>query len=247
MNKEDLINNHGKEEFTSSKLMEIIKKYEELKKHEEEYKSNIVQRKELSNTILKEIDNLSYLMDVFKINVRKDRNTYIFNNYISDYFLILYALLKIANQEKRQYILKKLEVLDSMHHEGFIWLIGDRVILNKINNKKKINPSVFKRGITDIINNNYSIVLVTDYVCNWNVIPENIDINNANVNRFKIDGAISDLCCYTYDDELGLAVEKLNKYVEKYGGDIKDISIDNLVSMIDNVDNNKKLIKNDYI
>lgn len=226
---------------SSSELNDFIREYEKIKDLKEKYDSGKYNRKELANEIIENVNKAMDLIEVFKIDLYSGRSKYIYTNYISDYYIILYALLKIANNGKTSYILKKLRTKENKQEKN-IWLIGDNEILKRFNENSLIDSRVFKHIIVDIINSGFSIVMITNSESHWDIIPENNQIKNADIRKFKVD-AFSNLCCYTYDDELALAVDKLSKYIEIYGGDIDNIAIDTVVSNIDNINNEKMLIK----
>ena len=226
---------------SSSDLNEFVLRYEEIKNLKEKYELGKENRKELANEIIDKVNNMFDLMEIFKMDLYSKRSKYIFTNYISDYYIILYALLKIANTGENEYNLKKLKTCDA-NEKGNIWLIGDKDVLNSINEKEYINAKRLQKMITGIIYNGYSMVMITNFDCQWNVLPVEKEIEDASIKKFKVD-AFSNLCCYTYNDELGLAVDKLSKYIETYGGDIDGISIDTIVSRIDNINNEKILSK----
>ena len=183
-------------------------------------------------------------------NLSKGCERYIFPENISDYVKAINMLLIMANKNEEKYILKKftasqigsLETSNGDRENGMfkgeIWVIGEKEVLDKIDNTNPYYGAQFGLLTTKIVENNHSLVVITDYYYETNVMPYSINTKAKEI-VFNVDGLVSNLCCYTFDDELGMAVDRLSDYIEIYGGDIDNIDINDLISRI----KDKRLIK----
>ena len=109
-----------------------------------------------------------------------------------------------------------------------------------MNYQKIVDLRLFQNKITNLINEGYSMVMITDYEYDWHVFPKEVDIVAAKKTTYKVNGLFGNMKCYTYDDDLGLSVKKLSNYIDIYGGDINNIGID---ALINTINNNQKVLK----
>ena len=172
---------------------------------------------------------------------------------------ILNLILKLANMNEEKYDLKEYNTSELGSYEtvagdresvmlhGSVWIITLKEVLESIDIWYKnffysIEPENFRYGITSIIHQGNPVVMMTDYVYEWCVYPENRDIKNANIETISTTKSVNDICCYTYDDELGRAVEKIKHYLEVYGPNLKEIPMDIIINRINELEENKEEI-----
>ena len=252
----DLIDNHYKEGFKSDiseeELLEFIKEYMLVKKLKDEYKKGEVNRKELGREILSRAKNLKVLMRVFEVDLLEDKAIYEWPDYISDYNKILEVLLRLANNGEREYILKEFQAeeygsLETKHGSrsgivrGQVWTIGEKDVLDNVDNSEPYYGFAFRTLTTNIIKDNHSMIVISNHYYESNVLPVEFRIS-ATKKKFGVNGIVSDLCCYTYNDELGAAVEKLDNYIENYGGNVDNISVDTIIENINKIDEKEQKI-----
>ena len=257
MNIEEIVSKYyqdirdGKESsIDGSALFTFCEEYIEINRLKELYKQNDVNRKEIGLEILERKKNLEKLIEVFRNNLGNGCVRYLFPENISDYSKVFNLLLILANENEEKYSLKKFNTtqygsLETRHGDkeggmfnGEILVVGEKDVLDKIDNSKPYYGSKFGDLATKIIENNHSIAMITNHYYETNVMPYKGDIK-ARVTVLNVDGTISNLCCYTFDDELGNAVDKLRNYINIYGGDIDNIDINEIVKRI----NQKDLVK----
>ena len=166
------------------------------------------------------------------------------NNYtewIDDINKIFYFLLDIANAEENKYRLKEFGTHSlgsiggvagdriSGMFEGSIWVIAKKDILDNISNDKMFYGAEFSYIADKIVKDGNSMVIITNNYYENHALPrdvnENVDVHNFWVRQF----ALNELRCYTYDDELGKAVNMLDAYIKKYGGNLEDITVSKMI------------------
>ena len=162
-------------------------------------------------------------------------------NVIRDPEMILKVLLQLANDGVNRYDLRKyvINYRSENDSDGYIWVIGDKCALDSMNVEKKC-PQIYKNELTRLISLNNSLVVVTNYGYDWNIIPDtnNSSISRAKIKEFDTYGFISKICCYTYSDALNIAVDKLESYIKKYGGDTTNVSFDEIIRRVEEAYNN---------
>lgn len=145
----------------------------------------------------------------------------------------LNLLLDFSNINGQKYDLKEYHTSQSGSFEtihgdrnyvtfgGSVWIIAKKEVLDKINEWEKrieiIEPEGFKYGITKFIENGYSMAVMTDYVYDWSILPDDYKVKNANIIKISINNEYSDLCCYTHNDELEKAIDIINKEQREKG------------------------------
>ena len=206
------------------------------------YKTGECNRKEVSEAIKQRVTELRGLLKVFELNIIGDKKTYEYDDSISDYTIALGSILRMANKDEEKYGVRKLTVKqlgipdirrserETSLMKNEVCFIADKQILHSLDYTDRLEPTVFQRGITDLINAGNSVVVVTNHDHNWYVLPKGYDIEEATKQRYKTSGSISDICAYTYDDELGKAMMRFSRYIEEYGGDLSDLTIDDVTS-----------------
>ena len=255
MNIEELINKHYKNgkfnyDVSQNELSAFVKEFILINKLKDKYNNGECNRKDLGNEILIKVKDLKRLMDIFGVCLSKDNTDYEYPEYISDYNKVFELLLALSNEEKSEYAFKKFSAnqlgsyetrhgdRESLVIDGEILVIGRHDILNCIDNSKPYYGAEFGKLITKIVNEGNSIVITTNYRYTNNVMPHFYE-TKGNHHQFNVAGLISDLCCFTFEDRLGSAVKKLNDYIDIYGGNIENISIDTIISRIKGLNNSR--------
>lgn len=150
---------------------------------------------------------------------------------IKDYRIVLKSILELSNKNEQKYVLKKYlttqigsyETIHGYREKSFllgsIWTIGSKNAIDEIDDEIKeipvgeVEPEGYKFLFTRVIGEGNSLALLTDYTYYWNVFPNGYDLKKTKIDKYKINTQFSDLCCYTYADELGKAVEELPDYL----------------------------------
>ena len=265
MNTIELIKNHYKNGFnsnvTAEELITFITEYKLLKELKEKYASGLYNRKELSQEIIQKTSYLNDLIKIFEFDLSNNKDLYQFPEYITNHYKIFDILLKLANTNTNKYDLKTFYTTQTGSNEtihgyketnssqGETYVLGEKSIINQINDTNFITPSKLQYEITNIINNNYSLVITTNAAYDWHILPQDSELKTNNKIELKTKGFISNLYCYSYNDDLGQAINKLNNYIQTYGGNVDNISINNLIIKINNLNNEikvKKLLHNKH-
>lgn len=248
MSIKELIDNHykgGKFNFDVSQeeLSEFVREFMIINELKEIYTKGESNRKELGQEILTRADSLKSLMNIFERSLSKGNSDYEYPEYISDYNKAFELLLALSNKESNEYILKKFYAnqlgsfetrhgdRESLMVDGEIWVIGRKDILNCIDNTKPYYGAEFVRIATKLVNDGNSLAMITNHYYENNVMPQFYDVK-GNFRKFSVAGLISDLRCYTFEDELESAVDNLSNYIDVYGGNIENIPLDTLVARI---------------
>ena len=218
----------------------FVKEFMEIKNLKDEYKKDSVNRKELGKEILNRIQKIKPIMDFFTRDLNRDANKYVYPDYISDCSKAMELLLVLANTEEDKYAMKKfyveqmgaLNVRGDKMHQGEIRVIGEKDVLDAIDNSISYDGTSFGLLATNLVKKHHSLVAITNLHYETNVLPCWYDLK-AKRKKFRVNGLFSKLYCYTYDDELGKAVDILDDYIETYGGDIDNIDIEDLLYRIE--------------
>lgn len=160
---------------------------------------------------------------------------------------ILEILLKLSNKDEQNYSIKvyqtselqsiTTDIFDRtlVNENSHIWIIGLKEAIKEIdkwgNIDEKGNPPLgydplelqaFQYELTKLINKGYSLVIMTDHSDEYKILPKKWEIQkDISEVCFKTHPMLSDIYCYTYDDELRKAVEYLRKIMEKTDEDMK--------------------------
>ena len=249
MNIKTLVDSHYKDgkfkyDVSSKELNEFIKEFKLINELKEMYKEGIGNRRELGEEILERAEDLKKLMYIFERSLFRDKEVYEYPYNISDYSKVLELLLVLANKENNEYTLKVFQsnnirsfeinhgYRESEELEGDIWVIGKRDVLSNIDNTEPYYGAKFGNIMTKVVEDGNSIVMITNNSYANNVIPHH-NFNCSNYNQFNVSGLISDLYCYTFDDDLNNAVNQLSNYINTYGGDMDNISLDIILTRIE--------------
>lgn len=213
----------------TNKLDELCNKYKLLIELREKYKQGIENRRELANRITTTSDEIKKLLADFNGDLFQDRLLF---DFITDYEQILKLLLKFANDGDNRYDLRKYSIKSRESDNWFVWVISDRYALDNLNIKED-HPQYYKHEFTRLISENNSIVLITNYGYYWDIAPDanNRSVRRTNMRKFHADGFMSSLYCYTYSDALSLAVDKLEVFINRFGGDTVGHSLDTIIGL----------------
>ncbi len=156
---------------------------------------------------------------------------------INKYIKILNILVNLANIEKQDYAMKvyKTSELQSIttditdrtltKEKSNVWVIAEKSILKKIDewghinengepiNDDQYHPYFYQNELTYSLLNGHSVIIMTDHSDEYQVLPKKWEIPvNIKETIFKTQPMISNIYCYTYNDELGKAVKNLKTY-----------------------------------
>ncbi len=161
----------------------------------------------------------------------------------------LKLLLELSNKESEKYDMRTYNVADIGTYETFdqekqtimlhgsVWVVGLKEVLDQIDEcKTSFEPEVLKNQLIRLINSGNSLAVMTDYIYRWNVLPSEFAIREAEITGINACGVITDLCCYTFDDELGASVKSLKSYVESYDGSIRNVPKEEIIAKLAELD-----------
>ena len=260
INLDEFIKNYYKKRYYGDEPVKLDRKVltafskeyriiEELKKL---YEKGEVNRKVVGEEITKRMKTLKELLEIFERDLCE--SDYRYPEYITDYKKTMQLLLRLANESNDNYCLKafsseQLGSLETQHGDretglfiGATLVIGEKEVLDKIDNSKPYYGEELGSILTKVVENNHSLAVITDYYYESNVMPFTFYLKSNN-HSFHVKGTFSDLCSYTYDDDLGNAIDKLKSYIDTYGGNIENVSIDTIVSRINGLDIDKDVLK----
>ena len=158
-------------------------------------------------------------------------------------------LLGLVNNEEEKYVMKKyitgeIGSYETVHGDrvstrlkGDVWILGTKEVINgfdtwNTSEKEPAAPEAFRHAIAETVNNGSSMVVLTDYDYDWCVLPSDYGITSATINKIDVGSILSNVCCYTYEDELGTAVKKLIKYLRSNGREIKRKPLEMILEQI---------------
>ena len=254
---EDIINDYYKDEnkksISKEQLLQFLDEYMLIKELKEKYNSKDCNRKEVGLEILERVGYLKSLLRIFSSDLLSDKTLYEFPEYITDYKTVLELLVKLANTAGNDYVLKEFKfdipgIYDSLRsdeeksviHNG-IWVIGEKEAIDQINDKKGTKPVVIQSKLARLINSGYSMILCTDYIYYWHILPSEYGLGQVKKTSFRANDLSGDISCYTYDDKLDYAVEKVFDYIRVYGGNVSGLTVDDIIDRINNIENEKPM------
>ncbi len=231
---------------TSYELDEFANEFMEIKALKEKYLNGNCNRKELGAEISKRAANLTYLANIFVKNLDCDSRINDYEDSLNDFDIVMKILIHLAS-DKEEYIIKSFSTqaigsLETQHgdretglFQGEIKVIGKKSVLDAIDNTKPYFDPRFRDLAEKTIRDGNSLVIITNHYYADNVLPYYCN-KEVLKTKFSVYGLSSDLCCYTYDDELRHAVLMLDQYIKYYGGNFKNLSIDTVVERIDELE-----------
>jgi hypothetical protein len=223
--------------------------YSKLNSLRDDYHVGKTNRKKVAQEIAKVIKELNDMMIDFSIDLQKDKVVCDLTDVISDYYVAFNLLMELANGSDK-YELKCFDIDPATEYErvrydrhgqkeGYIWAIGEKEALNKI---EEIGSShYYKLEFTVLLKEGSSLVFITDENNYAAVLPYDDKSSGFNKRQFMAKNQYCPIMCYTYNDELGLAVNKLSSYIDVYGGDIDNLLIEDLVNRINEVAMDKSI------
>ncbi len=242
-----LLENRFKEGIHSKireeELITFVREYLLINELKNQYQEGNSNRKVIAEMIVEKVNDMEALLSVFECDLSKDRETFNHPMYLSDFKKAFSLLLKQANSSEKKYASKTFYTNRRMGHDNResgmpnseIWVIGEKEVLDVLDNTKVYYGAAFGELVDGVIERNHSLVMITNDYQESRVLPtcSEIDINKR---KFRIQDFPNDLCCYTYDDKLGFAVDKLSRYIEVYGGDIRNLSMEMILDRMNNLD-----------
>ena len=244
-----------KERLSAEDLAAFVQEYFLIVGLKAEYEKGETNRKLLAKEIVDRINNMSTMLEVLRVELSiGSKYDYSTPEYISDYSKMLSLILQIANVEGEKYILKSFHAeqwgsLETSHgdretgmYRGEILVIGEKNVLDNIDNSKAYYGEKFRILATELVKAGHSLVMITNYYYESNILIYSWQVQAKN-HSFKVSGNFSNLCCYTYDDELGSAVDKVAGYIEEYSGNVDNIPIATLITRINDLTKKKSAQK----
>lgn len=244
MSADELIKDYYKSgengEISFEELSIFNKEYLLLKELKKEYLKGTINRKELGQELEKRTKNLKLFIGIFEDELKDIESLYKYPDYITDYKKAFEILLRISNSQEQKYALKEFKVGQLGHIgtndnlgmiNGRVWIISEKKELDLIDNSKVYYNSEFSKVSTNLLKQGCSLVVLTDHLYDTNITPRSIPLETYKT-KFRIRGFMNDMLCYTFNDELNNAVESLDNYIVKYGGDIDNISVEDIIQNI---------------
>lgn len=247
-----------KSEITADDIREFAMYYQEILDLKDNYASVATGRKEIANEIREKLSPLNtFLCYLTNRNKGLDTEFEYAEHYISDYKMAMRLLLRLANENGDNFTLKRFVAtsfasFETQHgdreHEqvgGNVWVIGKKIILDKVDEKEHYFGSDFSKVANDILQKGHSLVIMTDHCYENNVKPWTYDSNEIQRTNISVSGMLSDISCYLYDDNLRNAVNKFMVFIKQNGADITGIDENQLFDIMrtGNVSCDKNLSK----
>ena len=187
---------------------------------------------------------------------------------MKDYY-VLSIILELSNKEEKKYVIKQyntselrsitMDYCDRIlkNEHSLIWVIGLKEVIEKIDEwgsidsngypstgQEPYHPYAFQHVFTKLINSGDSLIIMTNHSDEYQILPKKGKLKTKVSEKiFKTHPMISDIYCYTYDDELDRAVSILSKYIDAYNSDVKNISIKTIINRINNLEKEQIKLK----
>ena len=161
---------------------------------------------------------------------------------VNDIELAMNVLLKLANIDNNDYILKKFYATDVFSQEvahcdkenfsprGTVWVIGKAGIINSIEDKEYDGCNL-AMALTNIVGKGCELIVCTDHFYPNNVLPYGYSAQ-LEMFQFNTIGPVSAIKCYTQISALRDAVTMFRSYISKNSGDISGLKEDRLYEFI---------------
>jgi len=179
---------------------------------------------------------------------------------VNDYQKALKIILEQANMNGKKYALREyhcgeLGSAETVHGDrvpvrlqGSVWILGQKEMFKRFDSWAKakdaqVSAEDYRNELTKTINEGFGVVVFTDYVYDWCVIPSSYSIKEAEITLFEVNSKVSDICCYTYEDELGKAVKIFKAYIKANGSNIKRKPISLINAQIDEEEGISRTLK----
>lgn len=251
-----------KMKITQEDMQELSVCMQKVKELEEKYNESIFDRQKIAFELKEELDSLrlfTWLLNnringIYSKYERLSDKEYPF---VTDYELAMRLLLRLANSNEEKYIVKPFYSSDFLSQEtkhgdrdfeiteGTTLIIGEKGVLDSIDNSKSYWGSELGKITYQLVKNGYSLIIGTNNYFDINVKPGSglSTFHNINVTEFDIRCCGPDLSCYLFDDELKTATEKLMKFITENGADIKGLNEDKLFEVINKQSKTEGFIK----
>lgn len=229
-------------------LKDIINTYNRLSYLEEEYKKLGVDRLLMRKNILKTIKELTIQLDSFNENVHDKADFWSYHPIgdrksiqIPDSELFLNVLLKLANNNDNKYGVKRINIWEMFPDKDncqlakirWIDLLSDKDTLSRFDDDKIIQGNELINILNTLTTQGHSFVMLSNLVREYDGVYIKEKIATSLYNDIII--SVND------NDLLDICIDKLVKYMTKYGSDFSNMDIDYLVRNIDKMKpNNKK-------
>ena len=248
----EVINNYYSNGFkaniTKEELLAFAREYLLINELKKSYDKGVENRKELGQEILTREKNLKNVMKILEIEMFSNNDNYLFSNNISDYQKAFDLLLNLSNSN--DYALKVFNFEQLVPNSfkdgrrdalssGDVWLLGEKEVLNCFEKLDSRSSLSFKELATNLINENHSLIMMPNSYYQSEILPDESRLY-SDKKKFKVNGLMSELYCYTHNDSLGNSVEKLKKYIDVYGGDLTNIPIEVMEKRISELNSIKR-------
>ncbi len=231
-------------DITKDDILKYAECYQEILNLQEKYQNTIIGRKKIAKEIREKLVPLdTFLYFLTNYNRKLDTEFQYAQYYVSDYQMALRILLKLANQNQENFSFKKFHATDLATFEtnynkedkkvsGNIWVIGEKKILDNIDEKKNYVGSSFGEIANNILRQKHSLIILTDHYYDKNVKPWEYDTEEIQEINISINGMYRDISCYLYEDNLKKAVNQFLTFIDKNGADIKGMNEEKLLAEI---------------
>ena len=221
---------------SQDKTLELVEKYKTIQSLKKEYINGERNRKELSKEIINKINEILPIIQSVAIDMQNIKEAVSCVDEISDANKLYDILIKLSNSENTQYGAKKINIIS--HGEVFtpyVIIAGEMSSINGIDTKKYYDYYSARCLLHDVISKEHSVII--EPWTEFNVIPS-VD---SDIDRLIFDLRDHNGVAYGYifDDNLGKSMVKVYEYVKAHGGDMDNISVDTMVSRINEPEKQK--------
>ncbi len=233
-----------KSEITTADIYEFAMYYQEVLDLKDSYVNAAIGRNAIANEIREKLIPMEAFLSFLTSNSKAiDARFESAAHFISDYGMAMRLLVRLANENGDNFVLKKFSVTglasferqhgDRAHEQigGNIWVIGEKCVLAEVDAEKDYFGSEFGKVADRLVQNGHSLVILTDHCYVNNVMPWHYP-SEVQRTAVKVDGMFSDISCYLYDDDLRGAVNKFMTFINQNGADIKGIDEEQLFEIM---------------
>lgn len=202
-------------------------------------------RKEIAEDIRNRLEFVNKFLYNLTGDIKKLSSEFEYvERFISDYKLAMRLILRLANVDRNNFILKKFFYTNSFPFErrydgrepeltcDNVWIIGAKKVLDNIDEEKMYLGSELASITNNILKQGHSLIVVTDSYYENNVKPWSYDCNKFQKINIGVSNLFSSISCYLCDDELKIAVNKFMTFIKENGADIKGIDEEQLFNVI---------------
>ena len=251
-----------KMEITPEDIHEFYICMQKVRELEERYNDSIFNRQKIALELKEELYSLRIFTWILNNRVdglhsKYERLSDKKDPFVTDSELAMRVLLRLANGKEEKYIVKPFYSSDFLSQEtkhgdkdfgiteGTTLIIGEKTILESIDNSKSYWGSELGRITYQLVKDGYSLIIGTNNYFDTNVKPgSGLSVfDSINVTEFDIKCCGPNLSCYLFDDELKTAVEKFMKFIVEYSADIKGLDEEKLFEVINKQTKTKGFIK----